>query len=128
MRIAIANILKVMSVVFAIGVVGYFALPHLVCMDVPKRQKLTDCTNSVLAFTLTCEHSSPYQFVLGLDSSVSKTPAFRGEIIIQQSTGTVATIPIDYHDMTVCNWLPGLDGYILTWNRTNKGERLSEYL
>ena len=72
-----------MVVVVAIGVVGYFALPHLVCMDVPKQQKVSDCTNSVLAFALTCEHSPPYQFVLGLGSSQSQTSAFRGEIVIR---------------------------------------------
>ena len=116
------------AALIALGVIGYFALPYLVCMEVPKQQKLVDCNTNALAFKMTCDHSPPYQFVLGIGLSPSPPCAFRGEIIIKQSTGTVATIPIGSQDMTSCNWLPGLDGYILTWNRTNAGERLSELL
>ncbi len=128
MRPVIANILKTLAVIIAIPSVGYFALPHLVCLDLPKARKLTDCTNSVLMFSLTCEHSPSYQFVLGLSTSQSETTGFRGEIVIQQGYRKVITIPITSQDMTRCNWLPGLDGRILTWNRTNAGERLSEVL
>jgi hypothetical protein len=128
MRLVITNILKAVGVIIALGVVGYFALPHLVCMDIPKEQKVSDCTNNVLAFALNCEHSPPYQFVLGFGSSHSQTSAFRGEIVIQQNSRTVATIPIGSQDMTACNWLPVLGGYILTWNRTNAGEGLSDFL
>jgi hypothetical protein len=99
-----------------------------VCTDVPERQKLTDCTANALAFTMTCDHSPPYQFVLGVPPSHTGPFAFRGEVIIEQSTGTVARIQIGSEHMTPCNWLPGLDGYILTWNRTNAGERLGELL
>ena len=54
--------------------------------------------------------------------------SFRGEIILRQQTGTVARIPIGSHEMTSCNWLPALDGYILTWQRTNRTERISDLL
>ena len=124
----IAKLLKVVAALLAVGIVGYFALPHLVCMEVPKRQKLADCNTNALAFTMTCDHSPPYQFVLGLGPSHTGPFAFRGEVIIQQSIGTVARIQIGSEHITPCNWLPGLDGYILTRNRTNAGERLSELL
>ena len=56
--------------------------------------------------------------------------ARRGEIVLRQSTGVVARLPISAQDITPCSWLnsasPGLSGYILTWSRTNHGERLSE--
>src|SRR5512140_600916 len=116
------------AALLALGVVGSFGLPRLVCMDVPKRQKLADCNTNALAFTMTCDHSPPYQFVLGLGPSHAGPLAFRGEVIIQQSTGTVARIEIGSEHIISCNWLPDLDGYILTWNRTNAGERLGELL
>jgi hypothetical protein len=124
----IAKLLKVVVALFAVGMVGYFALPHLVCTDIPKRQKLAECNTNALAFTMTCNHSPPYQLVLGLGPSHTGLIAFHGEVIIQQSTGTVAKIQIGSDHITPCNWLPGLDGYILTWNRTNAGERLGELL
>jgi hypothetical protein len=124
----IAKLIKVVAALLVLGVIGYFALPRLVCTDVPKRQKLADCNTNALAFTMTCDHSPPYQFVLGLGPSHTGPLAFRGEVIIQQGTGTVARIQIGSEHVTSCNWLPGLDGYILTWNRTNAGERLGELL
>ena len=125
----IAKLIKVVVALLVLGVIGYFALPCLVCMDVPKRQKLADCNTNALAFTMTCDHSPPYDFVLGLGASHTGPFPFRGEVIIQQSTGMVARIQIGSGRMTPCNWLPGLDGYILTWNPTNAGERrLSELL
>ena len=124
----IAKLIKVVAALLVLGVIGYFALPRLVCTDVPKRQKLADCNTNALAFTMTCDHSPPYQFVLGLGPSHTGPLAFRGEVIIQQGTGTVARIQIGSEHITSCNWLPGLDGYILTWNRTNAGERLGELL
>ena len=123
-----AKLLKVLVAVIALGVVGYFALPHLVCVEIPERQKLADCTTNALAFTMTCRHSPPYQLVLGLAPSDTAQLAFRGEVTIQQSTGTVAKIQIGSEHAVSCNWLPGLDGYIVTWHRTNGGERLSELL
>jgi hypothetical protein len=126
----IAKLLKVVAALLALGVIGYFALPHLVCMEIPERQKLADCNTNAIAFTMTCDHSPPYAFVLGLGPSHTGPLAFRGEVSIQQRTGTVARIQIGSDDITPCNWLAGsgLDGYILTWNRTNAGERLSELL
>jgi hypothetical protein len=124
----IAKLIKVVAALLALGIIGYFALPHLVCMDMPKRQKLADCNTNALAFTMTCDHSPPYQFVLGLGPSHTGPFSFRGEVIIQQSTGTVARIRIGSEQITPCNWLPGLDAYILTWSRTNAGERLGELL
>lgn len=132
MRPAIAKLLKellkVVVAIMAVGTIGYFALPRLVCMETLERQKLADCDTTTLAFTMTCDHSPPYQFVLGIGSPHSQTNAFRGEIILKQSTRTVAKIPISSQDMQSCNWLAGLDAYILTWNRTNAGERVSELL
>ena len=124
----IAKLLKVVAALLAVGMVGYFALPHLVCTEIPKRQKLAECNTNALAFTMTCDHSPPYQLVLGLGPSHTGPIAFHGEVIIQQSTGTVARIQVGSDHITPCNWLPGLDGYILTWNRTNAGERLGELL
>jgi hypothetical protein len=120
--------MKIATALVALGATGYLLLPHLFCTDVPKQQKLADCNTNALAFNLTCEHSPPYQFVLGLASSHSGPFAFRGEVVIQQSTGTVARIQLSSEHIQTCTWLPGLDGYILTWNRTNAGERLSELL
>ena len=65
----IAKLIKVVATLLVLGVIGYFALPRLVCTDVPKRQKLADCNTNALAFTMTCDHSPPYQFVLGLGPS-----------------------------------------------------------
>jgi hypothetical protein len=122
----IAKLLKVVAALLVLGVVGYFALPRLVCMKVPKQQKLANCNTNALVFTLACDHSPPYALVLGRDSS-HQPLTFRGEVIIQNSTGTVARIEIASDRMTPCNWLPGLEGYILTWGQTNAGEqRLSE--
>ncbi len=123
-----AKFLKVVAALLVLGVVGYFVLPHLVCMEMPQRQKLADCSTNAMAFTMTCDHSPPYEFVLGLGPSHTGPIVFHGEVIIQQSTGTVASIQIASDNITPCNWLPGLDGFILTWNRTNAGERLGELL
>jgi hypothetical protein len=126
----IAKLLNVTGALVMLGVIGYFALPRLVCTEIPKQQKLADCNSNPMAFTLTCDHSPPYQFVLGLGPTHSGPIAFHGEVIIQQSTGRVARIQIASDHITPCNWLAeaGLDGYILTWGRTNAGERLGELL
>jgi hypothetical protein len=124
----ISKLIKVVAALLVLGVIGYFVLPRLVCTDVPERQKLAECNTNALAFTMTCDHSPPYQFVLGLGQSHTGPIAFHGEVLIRQSTGTVATIQVGSDHITPCNWLPGLDGYVLTWNRTNAGERLGEVL
>ena len=118
------------SIVSGLG--GSAALLLLVgcfCTDAPKQERLSDCTNSVLQFQMTCQHSPPYQFVLGLPAQTTSGPiSFRGEILLRQGTGTVARFLIGSHEMKSCNWLPGLDGYILTWQRTNRTERPSDLL
>ncbi len=122
------KVAKLVTALIAVGVIGYFALPYLVCMEIPERQKMADCNTNTLAFTMTCDHSPPYAIVLGIEPAGPHTNTFGGTIIIKQGAQTVATIPIDSSDMTPCNWLPGLDAYILTWRRTNAGEPLSELL
>lgn len=128
MRLVMLKLLKFVAAIVVVGIIGFFALPYLVCMDVPKYEKLADCNTNTLAFTMACAHSPPYQFVLGIGPSHTGPLAFRGEIVVQQSTGTVARIQVDAEHITPCSWLAraGLDGYILTWSRTNAGERLSE--
>ena len=52
---------------------------------------------------MTCDHSPPYAFILGYGPSNAVPFAFRGEVIIQQSTGTVARIQIGSDDITPCS-------------------------
>ena len=125
----VKQLLKVVAAVVMVGTIGYLALPYLVCLDVPKYAKLADCNTNALAFKMTCDHS-PSAFVLGLGPSPAGPLTFRGEILVQQGTGTVARIPIDSDHITPCNWLAGagLDGYLLAWDRTNDDGRLSKRL
>jgi hypothetical protein len=100
-------------------------------IPLPKQEKLADCTSQSLSFPMTVRYHEPYQFVLGLPHTSTGQLAFRGEIQLRQSTQIVARIPISSDDITYCNWLdqksgPGLAGFILTWSRTNQGERLGE--
>jgi hypothetical protein len=74
------------------------------------------------------QHDPPYQFLLGLSAASRGELSFRGEIIVSQSTGSVARIPVDSHNVTPCNWLYGCSGYILTWGRTNREDRLQSFL
>ena len=99
--------------------------------EVPQVQKLADCTTNSLDFSMTVQYSAPYQFVLGVPQSQAGQLSFRGEIVLRQSTGVIESIPISSRDITSCGWLdsaPDLSGYILTWSRTNHGERLSDLL
>jgi hypothetical protein len=99
--------------------------------EVPQAQKLADCTTNSLDFSMTVQYSEPYQFVLGIPLTQTGQLSFRGEIVLQQSTGVVARIPISSSDSIACNWLhsaPDLSGHILTWSHTNHGERLSDML
>jgi len=96
--------------------------------EVPQKQKIADCTTNHLDFPMTVQYSPPYQFLLGVSSSTGQL-SFHGEIVLQQSTGVVARIPISSQDITSCNWLPpDVSGYILTWSRTNRGEQISDIL
>lgn len=101
------------------------------CAEVPKQEKLAVCTTNRLDFTMEVHYSPPYQFILGLPHSQTNQISFRGEMILQQSTGVVARVSINSRDMVPCSWLDssaGLAGYILTWSRTNRSERLSKLL
>jgi len=97
----------------------------------PREQRLTTCTTNVLDFSMTCEQWPPYQFLLGVPHSATGDFRFRGEITISQTTGMVARVPISSDVVTGCSWLSehgDVAGYILTWGRTNRGERLEEFL
>src|ERR1017187_3862800 len=99
--------------------------------EVPQRQKLADCTTNTLDFSMTVQYSPNYSFVLGVPHSETGQINFRGEILLRQSTGVVARIPVSSGDITPCNWLhsrPDLSGYVLAWSRTNHGDRLSDVL
>lgn len=98
------------------------------CKDIPVEERLIACTNRTLRFKMTVEHDPPYQFLLGLSRPSPGALSFRGEIVVSQSTGEVARIPIDGRNVTPCNWLHDSSGYILTWSRTNQGERLQTFL
>jgi hypothetical protein len=109
------------------AVLGAF-LSGCICREMPIQDRLADCTNSTLQFKMAVRHDPPYQFLLGLSPASPGDLSFRGEIIVSQSTGTVARIPIDSQNVTPCNWLHGSSGYILTWERTNREDRLQSFL
>jgi len=105
-----------------IAVLSAAVLTGCIHKDVPNEQKLVDCTNGTLRFSMTVQDYPPYQFLLGESRMATGTVSFRGEMIIGQSTGIVAQVRIGSNDMTPCSWLDreGLRGYILTWSRTNQ--------
>ena len=98
------------------------------CKHVPVEHRLADCTNSTLRFQMTIQEFPPYQFLLGMPQTASGQLSFRGEVVVSQSTGTVARVQIGSDAITSCNWLDGLSGYILTWGRTNRADRLESFL
>ncbi len=100
--------------------VGAMVFVGCFCSEVPKRQKLTACTTNNLQFSLICSNWPPYQIVLGTVST-NAVPTFRGTVIVQRGTYTLARIPISSSEVTPCNWLhlEGLAGYILTSQPTN---------
>jgi hypothetical protein len=77
---------------------------------------------------MTVQEFPPYRFVLGMPQGKTGRLSFRGEVILSQSTGTVARAQIGSDAITPCNWLDGLSGYILTWGRTNRADRLESFL
>ena len=124
------NIVAVQAV---IGMLALWANYRINRISIPKREKLADCTSDSFSFTMAVRYHEPYQFVLGLPHTSPQELSFRGEVQLRQSTGLVARISISSDDVAPCNWLApkpgsGLAGYILTWSRTNRGERLSEIL
>lgn len=129
------RIIKVVTSIAAVlAVIGLFALwvnDLIHRIPVPTCEKLADCTSESFSFPMTVRYHDHYQFVLGLPHASTGQLSFRGEVQVSQSTGLVARIPISSDDITPCNWLdakPGLVGYILTWSRTNRGERLDDIL
>jgi hypothetical protein len=111
-----------------IGPIVVWSLAGCGIADTPVEQRLADCTNSTIRFQMTVRERPPYQFVLGLPETAPRQFGFVGEIVVRQSTGTVARVPISSQDITGCNWLPGLSGYILTWGRTNRADKLERFL
>lgn len=116
------------SLLTATGFAAAAMLGGCVCKDVPVEHRLASCTNSTLGFQMTVQELPPYQFVLGMPQTATGQLSFRGEVVVSQSTGTVARIPISSDTLTPCNWLDGHSGYILTWGRTNRGDRLESFL
>jgi hypothetical protein len=124
--------LRFLLVVLAGAVVVYFGLPHLVCLDVPKRDKLANCVTNRVSFTMTCDGSRPYALLLGVPKAYTSAPSFMGEVRIARQTEPTARLSIGSDRMTACSWLdsgPGLKGYILTWSSTtNQADVLSHLL
>lgn len=110
------------------GLIAIASLSGCVCKVVPVEHRLADCTNSTLRFQMTVQEFPPYHFVLGMPQGATSQLSFRGEVVVSQSTGTVARVPIGSDAITSCNWLDGHSGYILTWHRTNRTERLESFL
>src|SRR2546426_2343050 len=98
------------------------------CKELPVVHRLASCTNSTLRFQMPVQEFPPYQFVLGMPQGATGELSFRGEVVVCQSTGTVARVKIGSDAITPCNWLDGLSGYILTWGRTNRMDRLESFL
>ena len=114
-------------IVLALG----FLILSRVRVPSPRQQRLAICTTNVLDFSMSCEHWPPYQFLLGVPLSATGDFRFHGEITISQSTGIVSRFAVSSDAITRCSWLdqhPDVAGYILTWSRTNRGERLAECL
>jgi hypothetical protein len=110
------------------GLAAVAGLSGCFCKDVPVEHRLADCTNSTLRFQISVQEFPPYQFVLGMPPGAPSHLSFRGEVVVSQSTGTVARVPIGSDAITSCNWLDGHSGYILTWHRTNRADRLESFL
>ena len=122
---------SIAGVLTAIGLFALWANYKIHRVPMPKLEKLIDCTSASVSFPMTVRYHDPYQLVLGVAHDSAGQLNFRGEVQVNQSTGLVARIPISSDDVTSCNWLgskSGLAGYILTWSRTNRGERLDDIL
>ena len=96
--------------------------------EAPVERRLADCTNSTLRFQMTVQEFPAYYFVLGMPQTATGQLSFHGEVVVSQSTGTVARVAIGSDDITPCNWLHGFSGYILNWGRTNQADRLESFL
>jgi hypothetical protein len=96
--------------------------------EAPVERRLADCTNSTLRFQMTVQESPPYHFVLGMPQAATGQLSFHGEVLVSQSSGTVARVTFGSDDITPCNWLHGFSGYILNWGHTNDADRLESFL
>jgi hypothetical protein len=109
--------------------VGLLAILFSSGCGIPQEQKLADCTTNDFGFTMRVQYRPPYQFLLSMPHSETGKISFAGEIVLKQAASVVADIPISSHDAVPCNWLEqdhGLSCYILTWSRTNQGQRLND--
>ena len=118
--------MRSLSIIIGLAVIA--SLSGCGIADTPVRQRLADCTNSTIRFQMTVEERPPYQFVLGMPVTASGQFSFLGEIVVSQNARTVVRVPISSQNITACNWLPGLSGYILTWGRTNRADKLERFL
>lgn len=82
------------------GLIAFASLSGCVCKDVPVERRLADCTNSTLRFQMIVQDFPPYQFVLGMPQGATSQLSFRGEVVVSQSTGTVARVLIGSDAMT----------------------------
>ena len=123
--------LRLVVVILAGVLLVYFGLPHLVCLDVPKRDKLADCITNRFSFTMTCEGARPYALLLGVPESYTSAPSFVGGVRITRQAETIGRLPIGSDRITACSWLntsPGLNGYILTWSSPTNGRDVLSHL
>ena len=126
-------IAQVIAGMILVALVALWAIYKLHRVPIPKYEKLADCNSTNFAFPLTISYHRPHSFVLGLPSSSTSSwqLTFNGQILLHQTTGLVARIPITSDSIHPCNWLQnhgGLNGYILTWGITNRDQRLDNLL
>src|SRR5882724_4171440 len=97
---------------------------------VPKERKLADISDETLRTVVAWPKAAPWscQMVLGLqpdDGHVVVTrqcPEFNASVRIFHDEVAIAEFSISSRDATPCNWLShegNLNGFILTWHRTN---------
>lgn len=91
------------------------------CTHVPVSHRLASCTNSTLRFQMKMPRTDfpPYQFLLALPKTTTGQLSFHGEIVVSQSTGTIARVPISSDAATPCGWIEGHSSYVLTWGCLN---------
>ena len=72
---------------------------------------------TTIHFQMTVQKSDRHiSLFLVLPATAPKRFDFAGEIFCVRAQARSARIPISSRDITGCNWLPGLSGYILTWD------------
>ena len=129
--IAVTAALVVIACLF-FGGVWYIARNK----PVPKERKLADIAGQTLETVVAWPRAEPwsYQMVLGLQrgsiqvSVTNACPELNGSVRIFRQGDPVAEFPISSRDAMRCNWLSrdaGLEGFILTWSRTNLFSKLA---